>query len=313
VSSRRIPEGRLGRFARLAAAGARTGAGLLLSKDGSSAAESTAEVLGTLRGLAAKVGQMASYVDGVVPAGQRDAYELAMKGLRAAAPTSAAPEVRALVERELGSPIDELFAEWADEPFASASIGQVHRARLFDGREVAVKVQHPGITKALESDLQNARIVEQMAGMLGARRFNSKAMLEVVRTRFREELDYDLEARNIETFRGVHAGDREIRLPEIVPERSTKRVLTTLLVEGRSFDEACAATVPEREAWARTMWRFVFKGNLKGGLFNADPHPGNYFFHDDGLVTFLDFGCVQPISPTHRTHARAMHRAAIAR
>ena len=311
VASRRIPEGRLGRFARLAAAGARSGAGLLLSKDGSRAAQSTAEVLGTLRGLAAKVGQMASYVDGVVPEGQRDAYELAMKGLRAAAPTSAAPEVRARVEHELGSPIDQLFAEWADEPFASASIGQVHRARLLDGREVAVKVQHPGITKALEADLQNAGIVEQMAGMLGARRFNSKAMLEVVRTRFREELDYDLEARNIETFRVVHAGDPHIRLPEVVPDRSAKRVLTTRLVQGKSFDEACAASVAEREAWARTMWRFVFKGNLKAGLFNADPHPGNYFFHDEGKVTFLDFGCVQPISPVHRKHASAMHRGAI--
>ena len=176
-----------------------------------------------------------------------------------------------------------------------------------------MKVQHPGITKALEADLQNAGIVEQMAGMLGARRFNSKAMLEVVRTRFREELDYHLEARNIETFRGVHQGDRTIALPEVVPERSAKRVLTTLLVQGQSFDEACEATVAEREAWARTMWRFVFKGNLKAGLFNADPHPGNYFFHADGRVTFLDFGCVQPISAVHRQHARAMHRGAIER
>lgn len=308
-----IPEGRLGRFTRLAAAGARSGAGLLLSKDGARAAQSAAEVLGTLRGLAAKVGQMASYVDGVVPEAQRDAYELAMKGLRAAAPTSAAPEIRARVEHELGSPIEQLFAEWEDEPFASASIGQVHRARLADGREVAVKVQHPGITKALESDLQNAGIVEQMAGMLGARRFNSKAMLEVVRARFREELDYELEASHVETFRGVHEGDPTIRLPEVVAERSSKHVLTTALVVGRSFDEACEAPREEREAWARTMWRFVFKGNLVGGLFNADPHPGNYFFHDGGRVTFLDFGCVQPISPEHRTHACAMHRAAMAK
>ena len=91
-------------------------------------------------------------------------------------------------------------------------------------------------------------------------------------------------------------------------------MLTTELVRGKSTSTRPARpTVAAREAWARTLWRFVFRGNLVGGLFNADPHPGNYIFHDDGRVSFLDFGCVQPISPEHRTHARAMHRAAIAK
>ncbi len=312
MSSRRVPQGRLGRLARFAAAGARSGAGLLLSHGSEGAAHGTAEILGTLRGLAAKVGQMASYVDGVVPEEHREAYEAAMKKLRAAAPTTSIEEIRATVEEELGAPVDRLYAEWDDEPLASASIGQVHRARLPDGVEVAVKVQHTGITRAIEADLQNAGIVEQMAGAMGARRFNSKAVLEVIRTRFREELDYRLEAEHQVFFAGVHAGDPQIHVPRVVAERSAARVLTTELVRGSSFDDACAAAEAEREEWARTLWRFVFKGNLVGGRFNADPHPGNYFFHEDGRISFLDFGCVQPIPRTQQLGAAAMHRAAIA-
>lgn len=313
MTHRRVPEGRLGRLARLAAAGARSGAGLLLSKRSEGAAEHTAQILGTLRGLAAKVGQMASYVDGVVPEEHRDAYEAAMKKLRAAAPTSSPDEIARLVEEELGAPVDRLFAEWERVPFASASIGQVHRARLRDGREVAVKVQHPGIAKALESDLANAGVLEQMAAMTGARRFNSRGMLEIVRARFREELDYALEAERQRAFAAMHADCAAIRVPAVVGDRSSKLVLTTELARGASFEDACGASEAERAAWASTLWRFVFKGNLVGGMFNADPHPGNYFFHDGGAVTFLDFGCVQPLDDWHREGALGLHLAAMAR
>ena len=310
---RRIPTGRVARFARLAAAGARTSAGLLLSRSGG-AAEATAEALGTLRGLAAKVGQMASYVDGIVPEQHRESYETALSRLRAAAPKSSAAEVRALVEEELGAPIDRLFDAWSDEPLASASIGQVHRAVAF-GKEVAVKVQHPGVARAIESDLQNAGILEHMAGAMGARRFDSKGMLAVVRKRFREELDYELEAERLRAFAKLHEGQSLARVPAVIDERSAKRVLTTELARGIDFDAACASDAASREAWAKTLWRFVFRSNLIGGMFNADPHPGNYIFDPDvqGGVTFLDFGCVQPIAPGERQHARAMHRAAIAR
>lgn len=313
MTHKKVPEGRLGRIARIAAAGARSGAGLLLSKKSDGAAQHTAEILGTLRGLAAKVGQMASYVDGVVPEEHRESYETAMKRLRQAAPSSSPAEVRRLVEDELGGPIDRLFSEWSDAPIASASIGQVHKARIDGGREVAVKVQHPGITKALEADLSNAGILEAMAGVMGARRLNSKAMLEVVRKRFREELDYELEAERQRFFAELHADCPRIRVPEVVASRSSKRVLCTEFVRGASYDDACAAPEAERAEWARTLWRFVFKGNLVGGKFNADPHPGNYFFHEDGAVTFIDYGCVQPLEEWHRKGAIDLHAAAMAR
>jgi predicted unusual protein kinase regulating ubiquinone biosynthesis (AarF/ABC1/UbiB family) len=313
MGHKRVPLGRLGRLARLAAAGARSGAGLVLSKRSEGAAEHTAQILGTLRGLATKVGQMASYVDGVIPEEHREAYEAAMKRLRAAAPTSSPKEIVALVEEELEQPLDVLFAEFEREPFASASIGQVHKAKLHDGREVAVKVQHPGIIKALESDLANAGIVEQMAAVMGARRFNSKAMLEIVRARFREELDYGLEAERQTAFAKLHADHPSIRIPRVIADRSTKRVLTSDFVRGMSFEDACKAPEAERRAWAQTLWRFVFKGNLIGGMFNADPHPGNYFFHEKGAVTFIDFGCVQPLEEWHREGAVDLHLAAMMR
>ncbi|MGO8999726.1 MAG: ABC1 kinase family protein [Polyangiaceae bacterium] len=310
---RKLPQGRLSRFARLAATGVRTGAGLLFDRDGSSTAKQAAEALGTLRGLAAKIGQMASYVDGIVPEEHRHAYETALSALRAQAPTSAPLAVRAAVEEDLGAPMTELFAEWDEAPVASASIGQVHRARLHDGREVAVKVQHPGIHRAVESDLASASILESLASVGGARKFQTKDVLAVIKQRFREELDYALEAERIGHFTRVHAGDPTVRIPALIASRSGKRVLTTEFVRGATFEEACEASEPERRAWAETLWRFVFKGNLVGGQFNADPHPGNYIFHDAGRVTFLDFGCVQPIDAGRLDWARRIHRAALVR
>src|SRR5688572_24570964 len=162
MSEREVPVSRLGRLVRMAGVGARTGASVLLSNRSVATAERAAEVLGTLRGLAAKVGQMLSYVDGFLPESQREAFEQAMQPLQRDAPTSNIDAVHELVERELGAKLGELFAEFRDEPIASASIGQVHWARLVDGREVAVKVQHPRIDEAIESDLNNAGMLEAM-------------------------------------------------------------------------------------------------------------------------------------------------------
>jgi predicted unusual protein kinase regulating ubiquinone biosynthesis (AarF/ABC1/UbiB family) len=276
------------------------------------AAEKAAEMLGTMRGLAAKAGQMASYVDGMVPEAQRDAYETAMKSLRSAAPSSSPVAIRKIVEEELGAPIDKLFVEWDEKPFASASIGQVHRARLEDGREVAVKVQHPGIAKAVESDLQNADIMGNMVSVLGPKELDPKAVLAELRARFTEELDYELEARRQRLFSEMHKDDPAIRIPEVIGDRSAKRVLTTMLARGQTLEEASLADATTREHFARTMWRFVFKGNLVGGMFNADPHPGNYIFQD-GTIVFLDFGCVQPIEEDRLKLARMLHVVALSK
>jgi predicted unusual protein kinase regulating ubiquinone biosynthesis (AarF/ABC1/UbiB family) len=290
--------------------GARTSASLLFSKTGESAAERAAEVLGTLRGVAAKVGQMASYVDGIVPEAQREAYEVALRKLRDQAPTSTISDIRAQVEGELGGRISELFSDWQDEPIASASIGQVHRARLLDGRVVAVKVQHPGIAKAVESDLENAGMLESLAASLVGKGMNTRGVLNEIRTRFREELDYRLEARRQSEFAQLFRGDPQIFVPAVIAERSSTRVLTSEFVQGASLDDVARGSEAERRAYAEALWRFVFKGNLVGGMFNADPHPGNYIFQPEGRIAFLDFGCVQPIHGGRLGPARALHRAA---
>lgn len=306
-----LPQGRLGRLVRYAGLGARTGASLLFSKDAKGAAAQAAEVLGTMRGLAAKIGQMASYVDGVIPEAQREHYEKALKSLRAAAPTSSPEAIRHAVEEDLGAPIDRLYSEWEDKPFASASIGQVHRATLLDGRSVAVKVQHPGIARAVESDLANAGMFQSMVSTFGPKNINPKEVFEEIKTRFREELDYTLEAERQTFFRGFHANDPFIRIPEVIDDRSSVRVLTTVLAKGHTLEEAAAAEEKERRHHAEVLWRFVFKGNLIGRLFNADPHPGNYLFADDGTITFLDFGCCQPIEGARHEHAIGMHVNAV--
>jgi predicted unusual protein kinase regulating ubiquinone biosynthesis (AarF/ABC1/UbiB family) len=310
MDERKLPKGRFGRLARLAKVGVRSGAGLLLSRDSGVAAKKAAEVLGSMRGLATKVGQMASYVDGVMPEQHREAYERWMKGLQSAAPKSSPESIRAQVEQCLGGRVDVLFAEWDDTPIASASIGQVHRAVLPDGRTVAVKVQHPGIAQAMESDLRNAGLIEgALAAVAGTRRFESKRVLEEMRTRFREELDYTLEAERQREFKTLFAGDPVVLIPAVINSHSGAVVLTTEFVEGLSLDEARARPEAERAAWIEALWRFVYKANLVGGLFNADPHPGNYFFQPEGRVTFVDFGCVQPLDSHRMRWAQDIHKA----
>jgi predicted unusual protein kinase regulating ubiquinone biosynthesis (AarF/ABC1/UbiB family) len=310
---RKIPEGRFGRLARLGLGGIGSAARLFVARDAESAAEKAAELLGTLRGLAAKAGQIASYVDGIVPDEHRGLVDKTLGALRAAAPTSSWEQIERRVEDELKGKIGELFAELEHRPFASASIGQVHRGRLLSGEAVAVKVQHPGIDRAVLADLDNARVIESLVGAMGARKVGSKQAIEEVRQRFLEELDYSLEADRQEAFARLFEGDPTVRIPQVFRERSAKRVMTSALHEGGDLDAASAAPEALRRSYAETLWRFVFCGNLVGGMFNADPHPGNYLFRPSGEITFLDFGCVQALTPEHLTWARKLHRSAIER
>jgi predicted unusual protein kinase regulating ubiquinone biosynthesis (AarF/ABC1/UbiB family) len=311
VDDRQLPTKRLSRLAQMARVGARSGLSLLGKGDGSAAAEHAAQLLGNLRGLAAKVGQMASYVDGLVPPEQSAAYARALAGLQSATPSSPFAEVRALLEAELGAGLAERFASFEERPFASASIGQVHRARLHDGREVAVKVQHPGIAAALEADLGSGGAIASMISMFGPRTLSPEAMFREISARFREELDYALEARRQTQFRSLYAGDPLIHIPQIVESHSSRRVMTSEFVRGLDFEAATRTSAAARRGYAEVLWRFVFSNILVHRLFNADPHPGNYLFHEDGRVTFLDFGCMQELPADYVAAVRDMHRAAL--
>ncbi len=298
----------------MAALGTRAGAGKIAGMLGSKSAEpalasAAAEALGTMRGLALKLGQMASYVDGAVPAAHQGAYEAAMKTLRSAAPTMSAEAAARVIHEELGAPPDELYAAWSPEPFAAASIGQVHRATSHDGDQLAVKVQYEGVDRAVASDLDNASLFGALLGPIGTK-FGAKAQLAEVRARFLEELDYRHEAARQAEFAACFAGHERVRIPRVFAALSGRRVLTSELASGIGFDAACAASEPERRAWAETLWTFVFAGILQHGLFNADPHPGNYLFRPDGVVWFLDFGCTRELSAEHREMVRQLHRTA---
>ncbi|MDD9971921.1 MAG: AarF/ABC1/UbiB kinase family protein [Myxococcales bacterium] len=308
---KRIPVGRLRRLARLARVGTRTGTSLLFSTDGDGAAQQAAAVLGSMRGLAAKLGQMASYVDGLVPETQRAAFEEALKKLRSEAPQSPPDAIRSVVEEDLGNSLDQLFAQWSPSPFASASIGQVHHAVLPDGQEVAVKVQHPGIDAAVEADLHNGGTLKQLAKALASDDLNADALFDEVATRFREELDYRLEATRQTRFAKLYPDEPRIVVPRVIDTHSARRVLTSELAAGMSLEEAAAQPEATRRTYCEVLWHFAFKAILVDGLFNADPHPGNYLFHQDGRVTFLDFGCVQELGHDSLAHSRAAHLAAL--
>lgn len=314
MKEKKLPTSRLGRFARFAALGTRATTGKLAAAFGSSAAEgavakAASEALGNMRGLAAKMGQMASYVDGMVPEEHRDKYEEAMGKLRAAAPTMSTEAARRVVMEELGAPPEELFGSWSDEPFASASIGQVHRATAHDGTALAVKVQFEGVNNAVEADLKNASLFGALLGPLGSK-IGVKEQMAEIRARFLEELDYSHEARRQLEFRRAFDGDDRIQIPNVVSQLSARRVMSSHFAPGIDFDGARQKSPEERRAWAETLWRFVFKSLLGHGLFNADPHPGNYLFNEAGEVYFLDFGCTREVSPRNIELVRACHQAA---
>jgi len=316
-NERKLPISRTGRLARLAGVGARAGFEKLagfLGKRGSedSLAQAAADALGTMRGLALKLGQMASYVDGLVAQEHRELYQRTMRGLREAAATMSADAARQVVIGEFGRPPEELFSEWSPTPFASASIGQVHRARLQDGKQVAVKVQYEGIARAVAADLTNSELLGTFLGPLGAK-LGLKDQLGEMRARFEEELDYLHEAASQRAFASLFSSDERIRVPAVIDRFTTRLVLTTELVFGRDFEEACSSTEAERRAWAETLWRFVFSSLLGPGFFNADPHPGNYIFGKRGIVWFLDFGCTRTLNPKTTEHVRRCHRSILAR
>jgi predicted unusual protein kinase regulating ubiquinone biosynthesis (AarF/ABC1/UbiB family) len=312
--SRKVPKGRLERAARLARMGAGAGLGWLTGKSTEALAEQAALTLSSLRGLAAKVGQMASSVEGVLPESIEGPFVAALSQLRDQTQTSAPSEVTAVVEAELGRPIDESFAVFDVTPIASASIGQVHRAVLFDGREVAVKVQHPGIEQAIGNDLSNVRILERLVGTVVPHGLEPERIFEEVAMRLRDELDYRLEAESLSAFSSLHEGDPHVRIPAVVPSHSARRVLTTEFVRGKKLEQVLAdASEDERQQYAETLWRFVFRSVLVGGRFNADPHPGNFLFAESPRIHFLDFGCVQQLSERRRLAARRVHLAAVDR
>ena len=267
-----------------------------------------AETLGEMKGLAMKLGQSASYLDFAIPAEGRAALAALCAQSRPMAPSL----VTDMFLRELGTTPRRLFAEWSPVPFAAASIGQVHRARLRSGEWVAVKVQYPRIVEAIDADLKNAVLAERASALI-FRGVEVGVFSAELRERFLEECDYRHEAANQRELRALWAGRDGIRIPRVFEELTTERILVTELAVGDDFETfAARASRAEKDRAAELMYRFAYESIFRHGLFNADPNPGNYLFHDGG-VTFLDFGCVKRFPADHLVRWRAVIRAILER
>ncbi len=283
-------------------------------------ADRYAAVLGDMKGAVMKVGQILSFVDvdGVIPASSRQLFQSTLARLQADVPSLAPDEIGAVIHAELGAAPEKIFAFFSPRPVAAASIGQVHLARLADGAELAVKVQYPGVADAVRADLANtellASVIKAGLALLGpqAPRLDPKMMVEEIRDRVGDELDYRIEAANQQEFHTLYDGHPFIHIPAVHPEFSTGRVLATDFVHAQPWSEATAATESLRSRWGETIFRFVFASLHRHGLFNADPHPGNYLFHADGSVTFLDFGCVNRFPAERVSVMSALVDAALA-
>jgi predicted unusual protein kinase regulating ubiquinone biosynthesis (AarF/ABC1/UbiB family) len=251
-------------------------------------AERVTQTMGQMKGAFMKLGQMMSFIEGGIPA----EYQAALKQLQQEAPPMDFALVRDTVERELGKPLERAFAHFEQKPLASASIGQVHRARLPSGEEVVVKVQYPGVADAIRADLANAELLQRSLKLIYPAH-DPDAVIDELRGRIFEEFDYRNELVNQTEFADLYAGHPHFHIPRPFPSHSSGMVLTSEFVRGRRFDDVCNDAPEARGRYAEIIYRFVFGSIMRHRLFNGDPHPGNYLFGDDGRVVFLDFGCVK--------------------
>jgi predicted unusual protein kinase regulating ubiquinone biosynthesis (AarF/ABC1/UbiB family) len=316
--------GRVQRGTDLARLSASTGAGFLTSRvrgltnDEANAefhaatAEKVLEMLGSMKGAAMKIGQIASFVDLDLPPEIQANYHEVLSELRDAAPAVDSDEIAALMGEEFGAPPEEVFASWDPRPIASASIGQVHRATLHDGTQVVTKVQYPGVAEAIEADLSNVEAFAPLAKVISPN-LQIRPLMEEMRLRLVDELDYQREAEYQQAFADRYAGHPFVAIPEVHADYCRPRVLTTSYVAGRSFEQMLATSTPEeRRRYGEIIYRFVFGSLNRFRLFNADPHPGNYLFPDDGSVTFIDFGSVKLFPSKTRDDIQSQLRAVIA-
>jgi predicted unusual protein kinase regulating ubiquinone biosynthesis (AarF/ABC1/UbiB family) len=272
-------------------------------------AQQVADELGNMKGALMKLGQMASYLDDGLP----EPLRLALSQLQSQAPPMSVELVRQEVERELGAPIEKMFAAFDEDPIAAASIGQVHRAilRTPDGEKaVAVKVQYPGVAEAIDADIKTADLLGTLLAF-GFKSLNPEEMVLEIKDRLREELDYINEARNQQLFADFYEGHPFIHVPKVFHEYSTARVLITELVSGHSFAEVLTWPQEERDRAGEAIFRFVFRSLYRFRAFNGDPHPGNYIFHRDGRVTFLDFGLIKHFTVDEMDMFQSMVTAAV--
>jgi predicted unusual protein kinase regulating ubiquinone biosynthesis (AarF/ABC1/UbiB family) len=253
-------------------------------------AEQIFKVLGELKGGALKLGQALSIVEAALPPELAGPYRAALTRLQESAPPLPAATVHRVLAADLGAGWRDNFSEFDDSPAAAASIGQVHRGVWRDGRAVAVKIQYPGAGKALISDFTQLSRLGRLFSVLMPG-LEVKPVLDELRARVTEELDYRLEAQAQETFAKAYAGDPDITVPHVVA--ATDHVLVSEWMDGTPLSKIIAeGSSEDRDRAGILLVRFLFSGPARAGLLHADPHPGNFRLLDDGRLGVLDFGAV---------------------
>jgi ribosomal protein L7/L12 len=246
--------------------------------------------LGRLKGVPMKLGQLLGYLDVGVP----DRLRSALAALHTSAPPLPGHAVAAVLVAELGDAGRALAETLSPQPLAVGSFGQVHRARLPDGTPVAVKVAYPGVAATIARDFGPATVGSRVATWVAPRTRLDRFVADV-RTRLVEECDYALEARRQERFAALFAGHPRIVVPAVERKYSTARVLTSQFVDGLHLDAWLAGgrDAAARDRAGEALFDFYVGALFEHGLYDCDPHPGNYLFLADGRVAFVDFGCVR--------------------
>jgi predicted unusual protein kinase regulating ubiquinone biosynthesis (AarF/ABC1/UbiB family) len=309
-------------------------------------ADKMLELLGSMKGAAMKLGQLASFVDLDLPPEVQATYHAVLADLRDSAPPADPDAIRRVLTEQYGAPPEQVFRHWDPVPLASASIGQVHRAELDDGTAVVAKVQYPGVAEAIESDLANAELLAPMARVISPN-LRIKPLMDELRDRLGDEIDYQREAQYQAAFHERYHGHPFIAVPRVFRDYCRPRVIVSEFAEGRSFDEMMrSSTEAQRQRYGEIIYRFVFGSLHRFRLFNGDPHPGNYLFPGrrsrsaarfaepgsakfpgrgsaeaparvsrdakfpgDGRVVFLDFGSVKMFSSATRDGLRTQLQA----
>ncbi|MCS6879031.1 MAG: AarF/ABC1/UbiB kinase family protein [Geminicoccaceae bacterium] len=264
------------------------GASLLGGLDRGTHAAELKAALGGLKGPLMKVAQMMATIPDALPA----EYAAELAQLQANAPPMGRPFVRRRMAAELGPDWERHFADFPLEAAAAASLGQVHRARLRDGREVACKLQYPEIEAAVEADLAQLRLVLSIWRRIDSA-IDTTRIYEEISARLREELDYSLEARHMRLYGLMLASEPRVHVPEPILELSTRRLLTMSWLEGRPLLEFRRADQASRDRLALALFRAWYVPFYRFGVIHGDPHLGNYTVRPDLSINLLDFGCIR--------------------
>jgi len=265
-----------------------------------------------LRGAFMKITQILSMRGDLFPTEAIDVLSVVQSGV----PPMDYALIRRRIVDELGAPPEKLFASFDIEAFAAASLGQVHRARLKSGEEVVVKIQYPGVEKTVKSDLQNAKALINALKLAARdvmrnRDMDYRGVYEELKERMQEELDYELEAANIELFRKLYADDPDVIIPRVIHERTTRRVITLAYIDGYKIRDILAPGVDQSlKDWVMLkLYELTWQQLLSFGVVHVDPHPGNYLVTHHPKLGILDFGCIRILPPDLRDAYRDLNRA----